>query len=177
MKCTLKVLRLLDLPMISFRHINHEQFDDLLRYNGGHRGASRVLGVTPTQLNTWHRTASTPQCALRLLWLLTPEGAALLDHEMNGRLVCLGQLNQALRIALARAESETVRLRSSYQAQIEHLKTENRVLRSLISNPGLSKELGRLSAELQTIADVLPDRGECETTMALASDKVASTTP
>lgn len=163
--------------MITFHHIDRDQLDDLVRYNGGRRGASRVLGVTSAQLETWQRTATTPQCALRLLWLLAPEGAAMLDHEMNERLVCFARLNEALRIALARAESDTERLRFAYQAQVQQLAAENGLLRSFVLNPGLSKELSRLSAELQTIADVLSDGGRA-TNSAVASDhRGAATVP
>lgn len=156
--------------MITFHHIDRDQLDDLVRYNGGRRGASRVLGVTSAQLETWQRTATTPQCALRLLWLLAPEGAAMLDHEAKERLVCLDRLNEALRTALARAESETARLRSAYQAQVHHLTAENRLLRSFALKTGLSKELGRLSAELQTIADALSEGGRRAANSAMASD-------
>lgn len=144
--------------MVPFPHISQDQCADLVRLCGGVGPATRALGVTRKQLEAWQRTSTTPQAALRLLWLLSPEGNWLLHHDLTEKLHLVDRVRAALERKLRRSETDMARVRSAYQAEVDQLKLENHRLRSLISHPGLTSALGTLSADLQTITDTLLDK-------------------
>lgn len=155
--------------MIPFHHISQDQCVDLVRLCGGVGPATRLLGVTRKQLEAWQRTSTTPQAALRLLWLLSPDGNWVLHHDLSEKLRLLSQVRAALERELWRVETDLARVRTAYQAEVDQLKLENQRLRSLISHPGLTSVLGTLSADLQTITDTLLDKGGDTTKQATAA--------